>query len=89
MTIKNGQTIAIGGIISETKGTSRNRVPFLGRIPGLGLLFGNTSKETSRTELIALITPHVIEDIEQASDLTEELKSTLKGLKKELSRDEG
>ena len=89
VTIKNGQTIAIGGIISETKGTSRNRVPFLGRIPGLGLLFGNTSKETSRTELIALITPHVIEDIEQASDLTEELKSTLKGLKKELSRDEG
>ena len=88
VTIKNGQTIAIGGIISETKGTSRNRVPFLGRIPGLGLLFGNTSKETSRTELIALITPHVIEDIEQASDLTEELKSTLKGLKKELSRDE-
>ena len=88
VTIKNGQTIAIGGIISETKGQSRNRVPFLGRIPGLGLLFGNTSRETSRTELIALITPHVIEDIEQASDLTEELKSTLKGLKKELSRDE-
>ena len=88
VTIKNGQTIAIGGIISETKGTSRNRVPFLGRIPGLGLLFGNTSRQTSRTELIALITPHVIEDIEQASDLTEELKSTLKGLKKEFSRDE-
>ena len=89
VTIKNGQTIAIGGIISETKGLTRNRVPVLGRIPVVGLLFGTTSKETSRTELIALITPHVIEDIEQASDLTEELKSTLKGLKKELSRDEG
>ena len=88
VTIKNGQTIAIGGIISETKGTSRNRVPLLGRIPGLGLLFGTTSRQTSRTELIALITPQVIEDIEQASDLTEELKSTLKGLKKEFSRDE-
>ena len=88
VTIKNGQTIAIGGIISETKGLSRNRVPFLGRIPVVGLLFGTTSRETSRTELIALITPHVIEDIEQASDLTEELKSTLKVLKKELSRDE-
>ena len=88
VTIKNGQTIAIGGIISETKGLSRNRVPFLGRIPVVGLLFGTTSRETSRTELIALITPHVIEDIEQAADLTEELKSTLKVLKKELSRDE-
>ena len=89
VTIKNGQTIALGGIISESDGISRNRIPLLGRIPGVGLLFGNTSKKKSRTELIALITPHVIEDIDQATDLTEELKSTLKGLKKELSRDEG
>ena len=88
VTVRNGQTIAIGGIISETKGTSRNRVPLLGSIPGLGLLFGTTSRTSERTELIALITPQVIEDIEQAADLTEELKSTLKGLKKELSRDE-
>ena len=88
VTIKNGQTIAIGGIISETKGTSRNQVPFLGSIPVVGLLFGTTTRTTERTELIALITPQVIEDIEQASDLTEELKSTLKGLKKEFSRDE-
>ena len=89
VTVRNGETIAIGGIISETRGNSRNRVPLLGRIPGLGLLFGTTSRTSERTELIALITPRVIEDIEQAADLTEELKSTLKGLKKELSRDEG
>ena len=88
VTIKNGQTIAIGGIISETKGLTRKRVPVLGNIPVVGLLFGTTSRETSRTELIALITPQVIEDIEQASDLTEELKSTLKGLKKELRKAE-
>lgn len=88
VTIKNAQTIAIGGIISETNGRSRSGVPLLSRIPGLGLLFGSTSRKTSRTELIALITPHVIEDIEQASDLTDALKSTLKGLKKELSRAE-
>ena len=88
VTVRNGQTIAIGGIISETKGKSRKRVPLLGSIPGLGLLFGTTSRTSERTELIALITPQVIEDIEQAADLTEELKSTLKGLKKELSRDE-
>ena len=88
VTIKNGQTIALGGIISESDGISRNRIPLLGRIPGVGLLFGNTSKKKSRTELIALITPHVIEDIDQATDLTEALKSTLKGLKKELRKTE-
>ena len=86
VTIKNGQTIALGGIISESNGLSRNRIPLLGRIPGIGVLFGNTTRKKSRTELIALITPHVIEDIEQASDLTEELKSTLKGLRKELMK---
>ena len=88
VTIKNAQTIAIGGIISETKGRSRSGIPLLSRIPGLGLLFGSTTRKTSRTELIALITPHVIEDIEQASDLTDALKSTLKGLKKELRKAE-
>ncbi len=88
VTIKNGQTIAIGGIISDTAGVSRNGLPILSRIPGLGLLFGNTSRKKTRTELIALITPHVIEDIEQAADLTEDLKSTLKDLKKELDRDQ-
>ena len=88
VTIKNAQTIAIGGIISETKGRSRSGVPLLSRIPGLGLLFGSSTRKTSRTELIALITPHVIEDIEQASELTDALKSTLKGLKKELRKAE-
>ena len=88
VTIKNGQTIAIGGIISDTNGVSRNGLPILSRIPGLGLLFGNTTRKKTRTELIALITPHVIEDIDQAADLTEDLKSTLKDLKKELDRDQ-
>ena len=49
---------------------------------------GSTTRKKNRTELIALITPHVIEDIEQAADLTEDLKSTLKDLKKDLSRDQ-
>ncbi len=88
VTVKNGQTIAIGGIIAEDNGTTRRQVPILGNIPGLGLLFGTTSKESKRTELIALITPHVIEDIEQAVDVTEELKSTLKGLRKALRKAE-
>jgi len=86
VTVKDGETIAIGGIISENKLLSKNRVPLLGDIPGLGLIFGNTSYTTTRTELIALITPHVIQDIEHAVDATDELKSQLKALKKDLRR---
>ena len=84
LTVKDGETIAIGGIISETKGVAKNRVPLLGDIPGVGLLFGNSSYTNDRTELIALITPRLIEDIDQAHDLTEELKSQLKSLRKDL-----
>ena len=53
----------------------------LGSIPGTGAAVrDHLPHQKNRTELIALITPRVIEDIEQAADLTEELKSTLKGL---------
>jgi general secretion pathway protein D len=86
ITIKDGETIAIGGIISENKLLSKNRVPLLGDIPGLGLLFGNTSYTNSRTELIAIITPHVIQDIERADEATEELKASLKAIRKDLKK---
>ena len=88
VTVKDGETIAIGGIISESKLSSKNRIPFLGDIPGVGVLFGSTSNSTQRTELIALITPHVIQDIDTATDTTDELKSRLKDLKKELQKNE-
>lgn len=88
ITVKDGQTIAIGGIISESKGLTRDRVPLLGRIPVVGLLFGNTKKTDSRTELIALITPHVIDDIEMVADLNKELKSRLREIKKILRQEE-
>ncbi|HVN80060.1 MAG TPA: type II secretion system secretin GspD [Terriglobia bacterium] len=88
LTVKDGETIAIGGIISENKLYSKNRVPLVGDIPGLGLLFGNTSSTTTRTELIVLITPHVVQDLDTASEVSDELKSKLKGLKKELRQEE-
>lgn len=84
VTVKDGESIALGGIIAENRLLSKNRVPLLGDVPGLGLLFGNTSYTNSRTELIAIITPHVIEDIGAAADITNELKSQLKNLKKEM-----
>lgn len=86
VTVKDGESIALGGIISETRLLSKNRIPFLGNIPGLGLLFGNTSYSNTRTELIAIITPHVIQDLESAVDVTEELKSQLKNMKNEMRR---
>ena len=75
--IQDGQTIALGGFIRESTDFIRSRVPLLGRIPGLGVLFGNTSRSTTRTELVMLITPHVIRNTEDAASATDELKEKL------------
>jgi general secretion pathway protein D len=83
--VQDGQTIAIGGFIRENNTRANARLPLLGRIPGLGVLFGNTNNQTTRTELIVLITPHVLLTHEDADLATEELKNKLKEVKKLLN----
>ncbi len=58
--VKNGETIVIGGLLSETERENISRVPVLGHIPGVGLLFQNKNREKEKTEIVFLITPHVI-----------------------------
>lgn len=58
--VKDGETIVIGGLLSETERENTTRVPVLGYLPGLGLLFQNKSTEKEKTEIVFLITPHVI-----------------------------
>ena len=75
--VQDGQTIALGGFIRESREFGRSRVPIIGRIPVLGALFGNTRTIERRSELIILITTHVIRDFDAAAVATEELKSRL------------
>jgi general secretion pathway protein D len=79
--VQDGQTIAIGGFIREHNELTRNRVPLIGRVPVVGVLLGNTSNSTARSELIVLITPHVLRTHDDADLATEELKSKLKEVK--------
>jgi type IV pilus assembly protein PilQ len=59
--VNNGDTVVIGGIITEDTGTSQGSIPGLGKIPVLGWLFKNQSKRDSRTELLVFITPTIVE----------------------------
>jgi general secretion pathway protein D len=89
-TVQDGETIALGGIISENNLFSKNRIPLLGDIPVLGVLFGSTSTTNVRTELIVLLTPRVIQTVAGAADATNEFRDRLKEIKKafkELSDD--
>jgi type IV pilus assembly protein PilQ len=64
--VKDGKTIVLGGLFQEKTDRSTNQVPLLGDIPILGQLFRSTNDNSRRSELIVLITPHIISDPEQA-----------------------
>jgi general secretion pathway protein D len=84
--VQDGQTVVIGGLIQENKSIVREGIPLLKDIPILGLLFGYTSQEEERTELVVMITPHVARSIDESRIVTEEFKKKLKGLKDTLRR---
>jgi len=87
VTVQDGDTIAIGGFIQETKTEDSTGVPLLHRIPILGAAFGSKSNSKSRTELIVFLTPRVIYDTNQIQDATDEIKTSLKRIQK-MMRDE-
>jgi general secretion pathway protein D len=87
--IHDGQTVALGGLIQQTKTRSNGGIPFLKDIPILGNLGRNLDDETQRTELLVFLTPRVIHNSEQAQQMTDELtrgladvKDAMDGMKK-------
>jgi general secretion pathway protein D len=76
--VQDGETLVLGGIITDRKSRSRTGIPYLMDIPVLGRFFGRTSDEVDRTELIMLVTPRVIRNIQEARDVTQDFKERLK-----------
>jgi len=72
LVVQDGQTIIIGGLIREDNTRDGSGIPFLRSIPVLGYLFGNIHRKKTRTELIILLTPHVIRDQREARSITGE-----------------
>lgn len=58
--VKDGVSIAIGGLRKDEKKEDRRKVPVLGDIPLIGFVFNSFTQETTRTELLILITPHIV-----------------------------
>ncbi|MFR0713484.1 type II secretion system secretin GspD [Enterobacterales bacterium BD_CKDN230030183-1A_HGKHYDSX7] len=79
--VQSGQTVLLGGLIKQDNSSSQTRVPWLSSIPGLGWLFGSDSKGRDRTELIVLITPKVVNNPEQARQVTAEYRQQMQLLK--------
>ncbi|MGY2224943.1 type II secretion system secretin GspD [Pseudomonas gingeri] len=75
--VQSGQTVLLGGLIQQNDSRSDNSVPYLGKIPGLQWLFGNTERKNGRSELIVLITPRVITGSSEAKDVTDEYRQKM------------
>jgi general secretion pathway protein D len=76
--IQSGETIVLGGLISESRRSVESGIPVLYKVPVIGPLFGRTTNETNRTELLVLITPQVARDNREALQVTEELKQRMR-----------
>lgn len=85
---QDGQTIALGGLISYSYTKTTNRIPLLGDIPYLGAVFGSTSYNTQETELIVLLTARIISTLPGATAATRELEEKLRDLRREFKKDE-
>ena len=68
--VQDAVPVAIGGLITETSSRVVKRVPILGRIPLLGWLFRSTEIEKNRSELVILVTPHVISTPADGSEIS-------------------
>lgn len=84
--VQSGETIVIGGIIDDTVDRTRSGIPFLMDIPAIGRAFRVESDTVRRTELIVLLTPHVVRDRQESRSATEAFRSRLKGMRRDLDR---
>lgn len=92
LSLEDGQSTLLGGLISANRNVGKTKVPFLGDIPVLGAAFQSRRAESSRTELLLLITPYVLEDAAQARAITDAVRSTFsrdRGLPRDLMLGDG
>ena len=79
--VQSGQTVMLGGLISDEADRFKGGVPLLSQIPIIGGLFGSTNRNRVRQELIVLITPTVIGSAQEGEDLTREYRERFRQLK--------
>ena len=82
--VHSGETIVLGGLISQRSTNGKDGIPLLQNIPLIGALFGNTAKNKRKTELVVLITPRVVRSKQDARLVTNEFKRKLSGIYEEV-----
>ena len=81
VTVADGKTIVVGGLIRNEKSKSESYIPILGQIPLLGNLFKRYTVSDSKTNLLVFITPYIVTKQDKADALTNQKKSQQRRLK--------
>ena len=61
--LRDGQSFVIAGLLTNSRSVSNNRVPWLGSMPVLGNLFRSTAYKRSETDLVIIVTPHIVDPL--------------------------
>ena len=77
LTIRDGGSLLLGGLISDSQSTGQTGVPILGHLPLIGQLFRTDSLQEDRTELLIMVTPYVVADHEEGWELTRQIRDHL------------
>jgi general secretion pathway protein D len=78
VTVYDGKTVVIGGLIKNNKSVEETKVPLLGDIPILGWLFKRQSVSYTKTNLLVFITPHIVTKQEKIEAITEQKQEEMK-----------
>lgn len=84
--VQSGHTLVLGGLIRESSSYGRTGIPWLSKIPILGYLFGATTDSYTKTELLVMVTPHVINNQEEADAVTRDFQDKVKTIKERLEK---
>jgi general secretion pathway protein D len=66
--LRDGETNILAGLIREDERTERQTIPGLGDIPVLGQLFGRNRREAQQTDVVIMLTPHIIRSLDLSED---------------------
>jgi general secretion pathway protein D len=81
VSVMSGQTVLLGGLISDNTQNDRSGIPGLTDLKFLGALFGNTNDTKTRSEIIIFVRPQLIRNSLDARAVTEEFREKLQSMK--------
>jgi len=77
----DGQTVMLGGLISENKASNATSIPFFGSLPLLGHLFRSDSDSSDKTELVILVTPKIVNNVNDWQRIQDSFMKGLENIK--------